>query len=139
MNGGSIMKKKTLGCLIIISIFMACSKDEPSKSTTNPIVGKWTLDVMKVNGETLDYMDEDGIPYQLEFYSDGRGNVWFKDYGQTTDDSPVPFTWSIGGNTLYITPSGDSQLSMTHSISNNVLTLNMTDGSDVIEYIYKKS
>ena len=123
----------------IIALVTACSENESTQTETNPLVGKWTLNVMKENGVALHYLEEDGIPYQLEFYSDERGNIWIKDYGQITDDSPIPFTWRTSGNTLYLHPSGENQLSMSYSISSNTLTLSMTDGSDIIEYIYNKT
>ncbi len=133
------MKKHIFLVFTIILMFTTCGKDEPTKTDTNPIVGKWILSTMKVDGVVLNYMEENEIPYQLEFYSDGRGNVWIKDYGQTTDDSPIAFTWSTGGNTLYIQQTGTSQLVMQHNISSNKLTLTMADGSELTEYIYNKS
>ena len=133
------MIQKTFYIFTIISLVMACSESESTQSETNPLVGKWTLNVMKENGVALNYLEEDEIPYQLEFYSDERGNIWIKDYGQTTNDSPIPFTWRTSGNTLYLHLSGENQLSMSYSISSNTLTLSMTDGSDTIEYIYNKS
>lgn len=133
------MTKKIFCSLMIISLLMACSKSEPTKSNDDPIVGSWTLSLMRIDDTEWNYAEEDNIPYRLEFYSDGRGNVWMKDYGVITDDSPQSFTWSTSGTTLTINQQGEGSFSMTYSISNDVLTLFMIDGSEIIEFVYNKS
>jgi len=106
------------------------------QSEENQIVGKWSLNNMKIDGVIWDYTEEDGIPFQIEFLSDGQGNVWLMDYGQITADSPRSFTWSVNGNIVTIEESGGDPFSMSFSVSNNTLTLSMTDGGEIVEFIY---
>ena len=91
--------KITTLLVAVAMIFASCSKDSASSSSIDEtmLYGKWQSIHHIINGQTYDF------DVMIEIISDGTGVI------ETTEISnPVPFTWSLSGNSLKITASNNT-------------------------------
>jgi hypothetical protein len=133
------MLKKMCYIILPLLIFASCDEDNPTESSTDSLVGTWSLTSLRADGMALNPDEEDEIPARIRFHSDkSTGVVWIENYGVPDDDNPISFSWSVNRSTVTIMVEGEFVSSMSYSVSDNGLTLTEQDGSETIEFIFTR-
>ena len=111
----SITIKITMLLIAVAMMFASCSKN--SSDSSEPIdetmlYGKWQSIHHIINGQTYDF------DVMIEIISNGTGVI------ETTEISnPVPFTWSLSGNSLKITASNNTAKFKIEDLTDTQITI----------------
>ena len=136
-----------LSALMFLSV--GCNKDDENNPTggnvtAGGLTGTWSLSEVTINPGT----DSIQVLNQVALQIAGVSMVLVVNEGgtftMTTTDSEGPSvetgTWSVSGNNITITPTGDDAEVIPFSIEGNILTLTLGDlefGEDVFPAILK--
>ena len=108
------MKIMTL-FIAVSMILAACSKKDSASNESideTMLYGEWQSIHHIINGQTYDF------DVMIEIISDGTGVI------ETTEISnPVPFTWSLSGNSLKITASNNTAKFKIEDLTENQITI----------------